>query len=138
MVIPAINFSKIFRNCKEKNRADLYQPGFCHDFVGLLALYVAISAVYRFIAARLKRYLSFLTALRANSGEHLARTSAHTAPTAAATISLGPSILTADRASFWLIGVAFGCEEFLLLYGKRKSFSAIGTGEGFLLKRHVG
>jgi hypothetical protein len=51
---------------------------------GLFALYVAISAVYRLVAARLEGYLSFFAALSTNSGEHLARSaSAHTAATAA-------------------------------------------------------
>jgi hypothetical protein len=111
---------------------------FCIQFVsGLFALNVAISAVYRLVAARLEGYLSFFAALCANSGEHLAGSaSAHA--TAAITIAFCPSVLTANRTSFRLIGVAFGCEEFLLFYGKGESFSTIRTSEGFFLKCHTG
>ena len=53
----------------------------------LFALYVAISAVYRFVAARLERYFCLFATLCADCGEHLARATAHTA-TATVAITL--------------------------------------------------
>ncbi len=99
------------------------------------ALDVAISAVYRFIAARLEGYLSLFATLCANCGEHLARATAHAAAIA---ITLRPSVLPANRAPLGLISIALGCEELLLFHGEGERFSAIGTLERLLLKRHSG
>jgi hypothetical protein len=101
---------------------------------------VAVPAVYRLIATRLKRYFGMFATLSAGYGVHLARASVAIAATtiAAATIpkTLGPSGRTAGRTTLGLIGVAFSGEELLLFGCKRERFSAIGTLKGFLSVSH--
>ena len=75
-------------------------------FLGF-ALYVAISAVYRFVAARLKRYFCLLAALSAGSRIHLAR-AATTHSATAISETLGPSTLPALWTTLGLIGIALG------------------------------
>ncbi len=96
---------------------------------------IAIPAVYRFIAARLKRDFGLLAASAAGCRIHLARASI---AVAAAIIpkTLGSSGRTASRTTLGLIGEAFGSEELLLFSRKGERFSAIGTLKGFLCISH--
>jgi hypothetical protein len=91
---------------KTKKAGEIRPSALFKSRIELSALYVAISAVYRFIAARLERYLSLFAALCTDRGIHLARAPAHTA--AAIAITLRPSILPAGWATLGLISVAFG------------------------------
>jgi hypothetical protein len=46
--------------------------------------------------------------------------------------------LAACGTSFWLIGIAFSLKKFLFISAKGEWGAAIGTGELFVLKTHVG
>ena len=92
----------------------------------LAGLDVAISAIYRLVAARLEGYFSLFTALRAGGRIHLPWSAAHTT---AIPKALGSTILPAGWASLRFIGIALGSEEFLLFCGERKGIAAIGTLE---------
>jgi hypothetical protein len=92
----------------------------------LARLDVAISTIYRLVAAWLEGYFSLFATLRAGGGEHLPWSTAHAA---AISKALGSPILPAGRASLRFIGVAFGSEEFLLFCGEGKGIAAIGALE---------
>jgi hypothetical protein len=96
----------------------------------------AIPAVYRLVAAGLKRDFRLFAALRASSGIHLAGTSVAVAAAAIVTEALSSFDRTARRATLGLIGEAFGREEFLLFSRKGERFAAIGTGKGFFCVSH--
>ena len=96
---------------------------------------VAVPAVYRFIAARLKGDFGLLATLSAGGRKHLAGASIAVAAAAIAK-PLGPSRGTASRTTLGLIGEPFGSEELLLVSRKGEGFSAIRTGEGFLGVSH--
>jgi hypothetical protein len=100
----------------------------------LFGLSIAVPAVYRFIAARLKRNFSLLAAASAGGRIHLARASV--AKAAVITKTLGPSGRTARRTALGLIGEAFGSKKLLLFTGKGERFSAIGTLKRFLCISH--
>jgi hypothetical protein len=95
----------------------------------------AISAVYRFIAARLKRDFSLFAALGARGGIHLAGASI-TVRAAAVAITFRSFNLAAGRTTLGFIGEAFGREELLLFSGKGERFAAIGTCKGFFRVSH--
>jgi len=101
----------------------------------LFGLGVAIPAVYRFIAAWLKRDFSLFPAAPAGGRVHLARTSIAEA-TAIIARTLGSSRGTASRTTLGLIGIALGSKELLLFSRKGERFSTIGTLKGFLLISH--
>jgi hypothetical protein len=100
----------------------------------LFGLGVAVSAVYRFIAARLKRNFCLLTAASAGGRIHLAWASVAKAAVIAKT--LGPSGRTAGRATLGLVRKALGSKKLLLFSGKWERFSAIGTLDRFLCISH--
>jgi hypothetical protein len=87
---------------------------------------VAISAIYRLVAAWLEGYFSLFAALRAGCRIHLPWSTAHAA---AVSKALGSPVLPAGRASLRFIGIAFGSEELLLFYGEGKGIAAIRTLE---------
>ena len=97
---------------------------------------VAIPAIYRLIATRLKRDFCLLTALSAGSGKHLAWASVVVAASTIIAEPLGSSGRTTGRATLGFIGEAFGSEELLLFNRKGESFAAIGTLKGFLCESH--
>jgi len=88
---------------------------------------VAVAAVHRFIATRLKGHFGGFATLGAGSGEHLAGGSV-----AAISIALRLPCLTALRASLGLVGVAFGLEELLVLGAEGESSSTVGACEGLV------
>ena len=90
-----------------------------------------IPAVYRLVAARLKRYLGLLVTLRAGCWIHLAGTSAAVATTLIPE-TLGSSGRTARRTTLGFIGETLGSEELLLFSREGEGFSAIGTLKCFL------
>ena len=97
---------------------------------------VAFPAVYRLVAARLKRDFSLFAALSASRGIHLSGTAAAVAvPTliAEALISSGRA---AWGATLGLISEALGCEELLLFSSKGEGFSTIGTLDSFFCVSH--
>jgi hypothetical protein len=92
----------------------------------LSGLGVAVPAVYRFIAARLKRDFGLFAALGAGGGIHLAGTSIAEAA-AIIPIALGSPGRATSRTTLGFIGEAFGSEELLLFSCKGEGFAAIGT-----------
>jgi hypothetical protein len=100
----------------------------------LFGLGVAIPAINRLIATRLKRDFRLFTAPGTGGGVHLARASIVVA--AAITVTLSPAAGTASRTSFRLIGIALGRKKFLLFGSKREGFSAIGTCKRFFCESH--
>jgi hypothetical protein len=117
---------------------DILRPIVFRRYLGVLFGFgEAIPAVYRFIAARLKRDFSLFTALSTGSRIHLARASIAkvTAATAAAK-ALGPSGGTASRTTLGLIGEAFSGKKFLLFSSKGERFSTIGALQCFLSETH--
>jgi len=96
---------------------------------------IAITAVYGFVATRLKRYLSIFTTFSACCREHLPLR-----PVSVATDSISIAFcfprLAAGRAAPRLVGEAFGGEEFLLSSCKGERLSAVETCEGFLGVSH--
>ncbi len=92
----------------------------------LAGLDIAVSAIYRLVAARLEGYFSLFAALRAGGRIHLPWSTTHSA---AISKAFGSPILPAGRASLRFIGIAFGSEEFLLFYGEGEGIAAIGTLE---------
>jgi hypothetical protein len=96
---------------------------------------VAIPAVNRLVATRLKRDFRLFAALGAGCGVHLAGAAI---PVATATTSrtLGSFGTSTGRAALWFIGEAFGSKEFLFFNCERKRFAAIATGEGFFRVSH--
>jgi hypothetical protein len=86
---------------------------------------VAISAVYRLVAAGLEGNFRLFAAPTASCGEHLAGTA--TAVAAAGITTLSLLGCAAGRTTLGLIGEAFGSVEFLLFDRKGEGFSAIGT-----------
>jgi hypothetical protein len=96
----------------------------------LFRLGVAVSAVNRFVAARLEGNFCLFAAASAGGRIHLARASiAVTAAFVAETLS--PSGCSTRRTALGFISEAFGCKELLLFDRKGERFSAIATGEGF-------
>jgi hypothetical protein len=102
----------------------------------LFGLGEAIPAIYRFIAARLKRDFGLFTALSASSRIHLARASIAEVTAAAAAKTLGPSGGTARRTTLGLIGEAFGGKKLLLFSSEGERFSTIGALQCFLSETH--
>jgi hypothetical protein len=100
----------------------------------LSGLGVAVPAVDRFIATRLKGNFRLFTALCAGSRVHLAGTSIPIA--AAVTVSFGFPGHPAGRTTFGLIGEAFRCKKFLLLSSKSEGSATVGTLKGFLGVSH--
>jgi len=96
---------------------------------------IAVSAVNRLIATRLKRDFGLLATAPAGRRKHLARASIIVTATFIPG-TLGSSRGTASRTTFRLIGEALGSEEFLLFGSKGEGFSAVGTSEGFLSVSH--
>jgi hypothetical protein len=96
---------------------------------------VAFPAVYRLVAAWLKRDFSLFAALAASRGIHLSR-----AAVVVATAFIAEALISSGRAAWGttlgLIGEALGCEELLLFSSKGEGFSAIGTLDGFLCVTH--
>jgi hypothetical protein len=96
---------------------------------------VAVPAVYRLVAARLKRHFGLFATLSAGDRIHLTGAPIAKAATTS-TETLGFSGRTTRRTTFGLIGEAFGGEEFLFFSRKGESFSAVGTLQGFFRKSH--
>jgi hypothetical protein len=95
---------------------------------------IAIAAVNRLIAARLKRDFCLLATLGTGCGIHLSRASV--VATAAISRTLGSFCRATRRAALWFIGEAFGSEELLLFSCEGECLSAIGTREGFFCVSH--
>ena len=89
-----------------------------------------IAAVDGFITAGLEGDFGGFTALGTGSGEHLAFAAE------SAAVTFGLPCLTAFGTALWLIGVAFGLEEFLIFSAERKGSATIGTRKGLILKTH--
>jgi len=92
-------------------------------------LIVAIAAINRSVAARLKRHFGVLAAGGAFHGEHLTLTTG-------STIAVGFPCLTARGTALRLVGIAFSLEELLFVSAKGEVCTAIGAGELFVLKTH--
>jgi hypothetical protein len=94
---------------------------------------VAIAAIDRPAARRLKRHFGVFAALGAYGRKHLAWQ-----PIAVTTTSLPICLpcLSARGAALGLIGIALGLEELLFLSGEAEVGSAIGTVERLFLKAH--
>lgn len=95
---------------------------------------IAIAAVNRLIAARLKRDFCLLAALGTGCGIHLPRASV--VATATTSRPLGSFCRATRRTALWFIGEAFGSEELLLFSREGECLSAIGTREGFFCVSH--
>jgi hypothetical protein len=92
---------------------------------------VTITAINRFITARLEGDFGALTAFGTGGREHLTGSSE-------ATISIALRLprLPALRASLGFVGIAFGLEEFLIFNREGEAGSTVGTLQGFILKTH--
>jgi hypothetical protein len=92
-------------------------------------------AIYRLVAAGLKRDLSLLATSSAGCGIHLAGSSIIVAA-AFITKTLSPFGSSARSAAFGFIGEAFGSEEFLLFDRKGEGFAAIAALKVFFCVSH--
>ena len=101
------------------------------NLIGGSCLAETIAAVDGLITAGLERDFGGFTALGTGGREHLAFTAE-----SAAAITLGLPCLSAFGTALWLVGVAFGLEEFLVFSAECKGSAAIGTCKGFILKTH--
>jgi hypothetical protein len=104
--------------------------------LGALHDLITLPAIYRFISPGLKRDHSLFSAAGTDGRKHLAGASI-VLEVAIIAEALGSSFLTAYRAAFRLIGIAFRSKEFLFLHCERKGFTTIDTSECFFLKCHV-
>ena len=102
----------------------------------LSALDVAITTVYRLVAARLERDFCLLAALSACSGKHLAWASVVVAASTIIAEPLGSSGRTTGRATLGFIGETFGSIEFLLSGSKGKGSPAANALDVFFLISH--
>jgi len=121
---------------KKTEPGRLPDPVFYQNLTNLLSgsgLAETIAAVDGLITAGLERDFGGFTALGTGGREHLAFTAESAA---AAAITLGLPCLSAFGTALWLVGVAFGLEEFLVFSTERKGSAAIGTRKGFFLKTH--
>jgi hypothetical protein len=88
-----------------------------------------LAAVYGLIAAGLEWNFSAFTALAAGNRKHLACGTI-------TVVAVGLACLTASRAAFGFVSVAFRLEKFLVLYAKGKRGAAIGTLDRLVFKNH--
>ena len=116
----------------------LLQPT-CIMFEPVLSAYsdfsIAITAVYWFVATRLKWYPSIFTTLSTCCREHLSLWPVSVVTNSISIAFRFPS-LAARRAAPGFVGEAFSGEEFLLSSRKGERLSTIGTCEGFLGVSH--
>jgi hypothetical protein len=92
---------------------------------------IAVAAVDRFVASRLERYFGALAAFGAHCWEHLTP-----GPVAVVSVPFCFSCLTAFRAAFGLVSIAFGSKELLVLGTEGKSGSALDALERLVLITH--
>jgi hypothetical protein len=95
----------------------------------------AFPAIYRLVAAGLKRDLSLLAASSAGCRVHLAGSSIVVAAAFIAK-TLGSFGSSTRSAAFGFIGEAFGGEEFLLFYREGEGFAAIAALTVFFCVSH--
>ena len=93
----------------------------------------ALAAINRFTLARLERHFTVLAAPGASSSEHLSRSGVSSIGSTA----LRFSVLAAGKASFRLIGIALGSEEFLLSWGECEWVPAVYACDLFVLIGHL-
>ena len=92
---------------------------------------IAIAAIHRPITARFEGYFGVLAALSAHYRKHLAR-----GAVASVSITLRLPGLTTRRTALWVVGIAPGRKEFLLVSTESEGSSAVGTLDGLILKTH--
>jgi hypothetical protein len=95
---------------------------------------VTIAAVHRLVTAGFERYFGVLAALGALYWKHLAWGAVTSGATASVLLCF--PFLATRGTPLWLVSIALGCEEFLLLSSESESSTAIGTLDRLVLKTH--
>ena len=92
---------------------------------------IAIAAIHRLVATWFEGYFGVLAALSAHYRKHLA---GGAVASVSGTLRL-PGLAT-RRTALWVVGIAPGRKEFLLVSAESEGSSAVGTLDGLILKTH--